>query len=56
MLHRDVVDAVKDGKFHIWPVSTIEEGIEILTDTEAGAVLEDGTYPRKPCSGRSMTA
>ncbi len=45
MLDSEVVDAVKEGKFNIWPVSTIEEGIEILTGMEAGVVLGDGSYP-----------
>jgi predicted ATP-dependent protease len=45
MLKQQVVDAVKDGKFHIYPISTIEEGIEILTGIEAGALQPDGSYP-----------
>jgi lon-related putative ATP-dependent protease len=45
MLRRDVVEAVKKGKFHIYPVTTVEEGIEILTGMEAGEIQEDGTYP-----------
>jgi lon-related putative ATP-dependent protease len=45
MLRRDVVEAVEKGKFHIYPVTTVEEGIEILTGMEAGALQEDGTYP-----------
>ncbi|MGD8373104.1 MAG: ATP-binding protein [Syntrophobacterales bacterium] len=45
MLRHDVVQAVEKGKFHIYPVSTIEEGIEILTGMEAGERQEDGTYP-----------
>lgn len=45
MLDQEVVDAVREGSFHIWPVSTIEEGIEILTGMEAGKLQEDGTYP-----------
>ena len=45
VLQEEVVEAVREGKFHIWPVSTIEEGIEILTGMEAGALQEDGTYP-----------
>jgi predicted ATP-dependent protease len=40
-----VVKAIEEGKFHIYPVSTIEEGIEILTGMEAGELQEDGTYP-----------
>jgi lon-related putative ATP-dependent protease len=45
MLRRDVVEAVEKGKFHIYPVTTVEEGIEILTGMKAGALQEDGTYP-----------
>jgi len=38
-LHLDpeVVDAVRDGRFHVWSVSTIDEGIELLTGRPAGA-------------------
>jgi lon-related putative ATP-dependent protease len=45
MLRSDVVDAVKAKKFHIYPVKSIDEGIEILTGVEAGAVGADGDYP-----------
>jgi predicted ATP-dependent protease len=45
MLKQEVIDAVEAGLFHIWPVSTIEEGIEILTEMEAGKRQSDGTYP-----------
>ena len=45
MLRTDVVAAVKDGKFHVYPVRTIDEGIEILTGVEAGAADADGGYP-----------
>ena len=38
MLREDVIDAVSQGKFHIYPVSTIEQGIEILTGVAAVAV------------------
>ncbi|MFH1147239.1 MAG: ATP-binding protein [Pseudomonadota bacterium] len=44
MLNREIVQAVKDGKFHIYPVSTVEEAIEILTGMPAGKQKEDGTY------------
>jgi lon-related putative ATP-dependent protease len=44
-LNDEVVQAVKDGKFHIYAVSTIDEGIEVLTDTPAGKVNGDGAYP-----------
>jgi len=45
MLRPDIVEAVKAGKFHIWSVSTIDEGIEILTGVPAGTKDKDGAYP-----------
>ncbi|HWW17935.1 MAG TPA: ATP-binding protein [Candidatus Saccharimonadales bacterium] len=44
MLRDDVLEAVAAGKFHIWPVSKIEEGIEILTGMTAGHCNGDGTF------------
>jgi lon-related putative ATP-dependent protease len=44
MLREEVVKAVKDGRFHIYPVSTIDEGIEILTGVKAGARRKNGTF------------
>ncbi len=46
MLRQDVVEAVKAGQFHIYPVTTIDEGIEILTGKKAGKRKADGTYPK----------
>ena len=46
MLNEEVVDAVRQGKFHIYPVSTIDDGIEILTGVKAGQMKSDGTYDR----------
>ena len=45
MLREEVVNAVREGRFHVYAVSTIDEGIEILTGKEAGQQREDGTYP-----------
>lgn len=45
MLKQEVVDAVREGKFSIYPIDKIEEGIEILTDMPAGELQEDKTYP-----------
>ena len=45
MLKQDVVDSVKAGQFHIWPIATIEEGIQILCGMPAGTIQADGTYP-----------
>jgi lon-related putative ATP-dependent protease len=44
MLRKDVVEAVKEGKFCIYSVKTIDQGIEILTGVEAGEGQGDGTY------------
>ena len=44
MLRNDVIEAVKEGKFHIYPVKTIDEGIEILTGIKAGERKEDGAF------------
>ncbi len=46
MLKQEVVDAIKKKKFRIYAVSTIDEGIEILTGVKAGKRLRDGRYER----------
>lgn len=51
MLKEEIVEAVKNKKFHIYPVSTIEEGIEILTGKPAGARKKDGSYPQDTILG-----
>ncbi len=45
MLKDEVLDAVKGGRFHIFAVKDIEEGIELLTGVPAGRPGVDGTYP-----------
>ena len=45
MLRPEVVEAVKEGKFHIYAVSTVDEGIEVLTGVPAGKRGKDGKYP-----------
>jgi lon-related putative ATP-dependent protease len=44
MLKDEVIRAVKDRQFHIWPVRTIDEGIEILTGVMGGERLPDGGF------------
>jgi len=44
MLKEEVVAAVKEGKFHIYPVSTIDQGIEVLTGVKAGKRRKDGSF------------
>jgi lon-related putative ATP-dependent protease len=52
MLDDEVIDAVKDGKFSIWAVGTIDEGIEILTGVRAGKAKRDGTFPSGTVHGK----
>ena len=52
MLRDDVVEAAAAGKFHIYPVETIDQGIEILTGVAAGARDADGNYPPESINGR----
>ncbi len=44
MLRDDLLDAVTAGKFHVWPVAKVEEGVEILTGKAAGRRNADGTF------------
>ncbi len=46
LVRPDVIEAVKAGKFHIWPVKTISEGIEILTGQPGGQRLTRGGFTR----------
>ena len=45
MLRDDVVAALREGNFHIYAIKTIDEGLEVLMDHEAGERQTDGSYP-----------
>jgi lon-related putative ATP-dependent protease len=45
MLRRDVIEAVEDRAFHVYAVTTVQEGIELLTGTPAGVRDEHGCFP-----------
>lgn len=45
MLKNDVVEAVRSGKFSIYPIEKVDEGLEIMTGLKCGDLREDGTYP-----------
>ncbi len=45
MLKDEIIEAVREGKFHVYPVRSIDEGVEILTDVTAGSRDENGNYP-----------
>ena len=51
MLRRDVVQAVERGEFHIYPVSTVDQGMEILTQRFAGEADSQGEYPAESING-----
>ena len=52
MLKEEVVEAVREGKFHIWSVKNVDEGIEILTGVKAGVRKEDGTFEEDSVNDR----
>lgn len=45
MLAEEVREAIAEGKFHIYPISTIDEGISLLTGVPAGEPDENGVFP-----------
>ena len=44
-LSDDVTEAIENKRFHIYGVSTVDEGIEVLTGVPAGDLQVDGEYP-----------
>jgi hypothetical protein len=45
MLPEDIVTAVANKQFHIWPLSIVDQGIELLTGLPTGEANEEGNYP-----------
>jgi len=54
MLRSDVVEAAREGLFAIYPVSHVDEGIEILTGIKAGEPDEHGCYPADTINGLTV--
>jgi lon-related putative ATP-dependent protease len=54
MLDPEVVQAVAEGKFHIYPVTTVDEGIELLTGIPAGVRDEQGQFPEGTLHARVL--
>ena len=48
---KEVIEVVEQGKFHIYPVATVEEGIQILTGRPAGTPDEESNYPEDTIYG-----
>jgi predicted ATP-dependent protease len=51
MLRAGVVDAVAAGRFHVYPVETVDGGMELLTGIPAGERDERGEYPEGSVNG-----
>lgn len=51
MLRQDVVDAVSENKFCVYPVETVDQGIELLTGRSAGARDSEGAFPANSING-----
>ena len=52
MLRRDVIEAVAAGRFHVYSLETLDQGIELLTGLEAGERDEHGEYPEDSVNRR----
>ncbi|NLK51294.1 MAG: AAA family ATPase [Syntrophomonadaceae bacterium] len=46
MLDDEVIEAVQAGRFHIWAIKNVDEGLEILTGVRAGVKEKDGKFPQ----------
>ncbi len=55
MLREEIVEAVRQGKFHLWAARTVDEGLEVLTGIVAGEPDEAGRYPDGTINGRVAT-
>jgi lon-related putative ATP-dependent protease len=45
MLKADVIEAVQEGNFHIWPIINLDQALALFTDMEIGELQQDGSYP-----------
>jgi len=55
MLREDVVTACRGGRFHIWAVSSIDEGLELLTGVKAGRRGKRGNFTKDSVHARAAT-
>jgi predicted ATP-dependent protease len=51
-LRDDVVDAVREGRFHVWSVSRVDEALEILSGLPAGVADAEGRFAAETANGR----
>ncbi|RDD62696.1 Lon protease family protein [Ferruginivarius sediminum] len=52
MLHKRVLDAVAQGKFHIYAVASVDEALELFTGEPAGEADSEGRFPTDTVNGR----
>ncbi len=52
MLRKEVRESVAAGKFHIYPVRTVDEALVLLTGVDAGVAADDGRFPADSVNGR----
>jgi lon-related putative ATP-dependent protease len=52
MLKPKVVEAVREGRFHVYPIAHVEQGLEILTGIKAGERKKNGAYPKNSLNFR----
>jgi hypothetical protein len=52
MLRQDVVEATAAGKFHVYPIESVDQAITLLTGVPAGVPDTDGQYPEGTVNGR----
>ncbi len=46
VLKKEVIDAVADGKFHLYGISSVDQALEIMMDKKAGKISKRGNFPR----------
>jgi lon-related putative ATP-dependent protease len=54
LLDEEIIAAVRDGRFSIYPIRRIEEGLAVITGMAAGEMLADGSFPENTVYGRAM--
>jgi len=54
MLRHDVVEACREGRFHVYAVERVQEASEILTGISAGSRDETGRYPAESVLGKAV--
>lgn len=52
MLGKEIISDVEAGKFHIYAISNVDEGVELLMDIQAGEQDEKGNYPKDSLYGK----